>query len=57
MSLLKTKPTAISFTHIIWKKNYFVKKLLITRETFQKTLSANLKPKKENLKVKISRCM
>ena len=39
------------------EKELFCQKLLITRETFKKTLSANLKPKKENLKVKISRCM
>ena len=56
MLLLKTKQTAISFTHYL-EKELFSQKLLITRETFKKTLSANLKPKKANPKVKISRCM
>ena len=56
--LLKTKPTPISFAQSIYLEKWlFCQKLLTTREKFKKALSANLKPKKANPKVKISHCM
>ena len=49
--------TDFIYTFYYLEKWLFCQKLLTTREKFKKALSANLKPKKANPKVKISHCM